>query len=587
MDSDIELWNSRRKKVVAEEDLDPADFEQLLLENRDAYTTSDNVSAAQANEDQTSDSMDLSIKESEKVRQQILDSQKGTAENNRLDLMAHALLSESLDKRLIIGILWDGSDSGSAEQLFHALPRSNRIVYLVEQAVSNRYLALEVEEIRRYTRIPVVEAIDGLAVLPGRIYLGPFMQQLTLEDGYIKLEVDLSQPSLSKRSLGFFSSIAKHNDNLPVAVIFDSSHDRQGLLADEADRSLVDALSNPQNKDLIYAETVNTIINAGGHVFFQDSGLHQSEVIITNDSGYAAAIKAPASEISVGLQRLLHGEHLDEEFVTALESPEQVEAKSNIKAEIKAGTKIEIDVQPTWETETTLTTEVPIESLASESLASAHRLDQFQNQAQEIGEKKEVNEFKIDQSTNNEVLIENEQVQIDKIEISDLPPDLPAVIAALKSNIEALQVQKTRLEEENAELIEICQLMDLESEAANFNNFFGPELLETPYSTLLLLDKNLKLRSFNQAAVDSILAISKVDIGQSMLKLFTAKQVEYKEVRILETQIQHSLDMDRTNYGEPATVEIIHNKKMYSINIVPMQAQIGKPIGVALSWVNL
>lgn len=582
MDSDIELWNSRRKKVVAEEDLDPADFEQLLLENRDAYTTPDSVTAAQANEDQTSDSMDLSIKESEKVRQKLLDSQKGITEDHRLDLIAHALLSENLDERLIIGILWDGSDSGSAEQLFHALPRSNRIVYLVEQAVSNRYLALEVEEIRRYTRIPVIEAIDGLAVLPGRIYLGPFMQQLTLEDGYIKLEIDLSQPSLSKRSLGFFSSIAKHNDTLPVAVIFDSSHDRQGLLADEADRSLVDALSNPQNKDLIYAETVNSIINAGGHVFFQDSGLHQSEVIITNDSGYAAAIKAPASEISVGLQRLLHGEHLDEEFVTALESPEQVEAKSNIKAEIKAGTKIEIDVQPTWETETTLTTEAPIETHTS-----THGLDHIQSQKQETEVEKKANEFKVDQSTNKEEPVENEKVQIEKIEISDLPPELPAVIAALKSNNEALQVQNTRLEEENAELIEICQIMDLESEAANFNHFFGPELIEAAYSTLLLLDKNLKLRSFNRAAVDSILAVSNDDIGQSMFKLFTAKQVEYKEVRTLETQIQHSLDMVRTNYGEPVTVEINHNKKIYSINIVPMQAQIGKPIGVALSWVNL
>jgi|GEM_PF-4934810 len=582
MDSDIELWNSRRKKVVAEEDLDPADFEQLLLENRDAYTTPDSVTAAQANEDQTSDSMDLSIKESEKVRQKLLDSQKGITEDHRLDLIAHALLSENLDERLIIGILWDGSDSGSAEQLFHALPRSNRIVYLVEQAVSNRYLALEVEEIRRYTRIPVIEAIDGLAVLPGRIYLGPFMQQLTLEDGYIKLEIDLSQPSLSKRSLGFFSSIAKHNDTLPVAVIFDSSHDRQGLLADEADRSLVDALSNPQNKDLIYAETVNSIINAGGHVFFQDSGLHQSEVIITNDSGYAAAIKAPASEISVGLQRLLHGEHLDEEFVTALESPEQVEAKSNIKAEIKAGTKIEIDVQPTWETETTLTTEAPIETHTS-----THGLDHIQSQKQETEVEKKANEFKVDQSTNKEESVENEKVQIEKIEISDLPPELPAVIAALKSNNEALQVQNTRLEEENAELIEICQIMDLESEAANFNHFFGPELIEAAYSTLLLLDKNLKLRSFNRAAVDSILAVSNDDIGQSMFKLFTAKQVEYKEVRTLETQIQHSLDMVRTNYGEPVTVEINHNKKIYSINIVPMQAQIGKPIGVALSWVNL
>ena len=562
MDSDIELWNSRRKKVVAEEDLDPADFEHLLLENRDAYSTPDSTSGNQGDNTQSSDSMDLSVKENEK--QKILASREGAIEDHQLDLIAQSLSSERLDERLIIGILWDGSDSASAEQLFHALPRSNRIVYLVEQAVSNRYLALELEEIRRYTKIPVIEAIDGLAVLPGRIYLGPYEQQLSFKDACIKLQVGISQPSLSEISLSFFSSITEDKSALPVAIIFDSSHDRQGLLADETDRSLVSALSNLQNKDLIYAETVNTLINAGGHVFFQDPELHQSEIIVTNDSGHAAAIKAPSGEISVGLQKLLQGEQLGDEFMAVLEkSPEKIEDKTEVEAET------EIDVQPTWETETTLSTEASGQEQENEEVA------------------KTSNELNVNHIPEIEKPNQNEKVHSEKLETSDSSLELQAEVRALKSEIEALQVQNTQLEEENAELIEICQTLDMEDEAANLKHFFGPEPVEAPFSTLLLLDKSLKLRSFNRAAAESILAVDYMDIGQSMFKLFSAKQIDYKDVRTLEIQIKASLNMGRSNYGEPIIVDIDHNKKIYSISIAPMQAQAGKPIGVALSWVNL
>ena len=399
MDSDIELWNSRRKKVVAEEDLDPADFENLLLENRDAYSTHDRASDTQGDVTESSESMDLSILENEKIRQKLLESEKGAENNQKLDLIAHTLSSEKLDDRLIIGILWDGSDSASAEKLFHALPRSSRIVYLVEQAVSNRYLALELEEIRRYTNIPVIEAIDGLAVLPGRIYLGPYKQQLTLEDGYIKLQLESSQPSLSEISLGFFSSIAESKSALPVAIIFDSSHDRQGLLADETDRSLVTTLSHPQNKDLIYAETVNTLINAGGHVFFQDPDLHQSEIIVTNDSGHAAAIKAPASEISVSLQRLLHGEQLDNEPVEAVTRNREI-------VDANEEDKVEIDVQATWETETILSAEVRIQPDSS-TQTPPHTQSQKQENEEVVANS---NEIEIDRTPVVEEPVESKDV---------------------------------------------------------------------------------------------------------------------------------------------------------------------------------
>ena len=157
----------------------------------------------------------------------------------------------------------------------------------------------------------------------------------------------------------------------------------------------------------------------------------------------------------------------------------------------------------------------------------------------------------------------------------------------MKNKIEALQTQNAQLEEENTELIEICQTMDIEDEAANLKNFFGSDPDETPLGTLLLLDKSLKLRSFNRAAMESILKVDYMEIGQSMFKLFSAKQIDYKEVRTLETQIQASLNMGRTNYGEPIAVDLNYKNKAYSISIVPMQAQAGKPIGVALSWLNI
>ena len=272
--------------------------------------------------------------------------------------------------------------------------------------------------------------------------------------------------------------------------------------------------------------------------------------------------------------------------------PEKKAAKAEAKAEVKAKGKVEIDVQPTCETETTLSTEAPIENHTS-----TQSLVHIESKEQETDVGKRSDELKIDQAPKIEKPDQNEKVQSEKIqsekaqsenlETGDSSLDLRAEIEALKSEIDTLQTQNTQLEEENAELIEICQTMDMEDEAANLKHFFGPEPVEAPFSTLLLLDKSLKLRSFNRAATESILKVDYMDIGQSMFKLFSAKQIDYKEVRTLETQIKASLDMGRSNYGEPIIIEISHKNKIYSISIVPMQAQAGKPIGVALSWVNI
>lgn len=523
MDSDIELWNSRRKKVVAEEDLDPADFEKLLLEYRDAYRTPDE----QGVEASPGDSVDLAAKQDKKdtISHRSRQTEQAVLVNNasqeRAAEFSHTFTAAEVNTRFVTGILWDGSDSASAEHLFKALPRSNRIVYLVEQAVPSRYLALEVEEIRRYTKIPVIEAIDGLAVLPGRIYLGPFMHQLTLQNGYIKLQPVSTQLTLAERSLGFFSSIALHEATSPVTILFGNAEifSDSGVLESLDDKpSRISPLLKAQNKDLIYAESVNSVIAAGGHVFFHDSNLLQSKTVFANESGHAAALQAPAVEISVGLQRLLLGEQLDDE---------PVEALATVRDNVATG--FEADVENAGVMETTVSGEV----------------------------------FEIE-------------------EIPEVDHQL-----ALRRENENLQALNSRLQEENAELIEICQSMDTKANAAQLKTASEPKRLDVSAIALLLLDKHLQLRSFNRAASESVLDIDVMDIGRPLDDLLlSSKHVPVNQVQILESAIRKSLNLGRSRYGEPLATELFLDGENYLISVLPFQSHAGQPVGVAISWQN-
>ncbi len=526
MDSDIELWNSRRKKVVAEEDLDPADFEKLLLEFRDAHQkpkTKTTITNTVNTNSRGASSADFSAKPDKKIPHPSGQTEKMMLGEEPAEALvvepSQPVITDALSTKFVVGILWDGSDSAAVAQLFHALPRSHRIVYLVQQGVSSRYLALEVDEIRRCTKIPVIEAVDGLAVLPGRIYLGPFMQQLTLQNGFIKLQPLAAQSSLATQNLKFFASIARHETTSPVAILLQTGDENQGIPADDNSFSLISSLSKPQDKDLSYAETVNAVLAGGGYVFFNDHKILQSETIVASDSGYAVAQKAPPVEISVALQRLLQGEKLSDEATIAL---------------AVARDEVDIDVQHT-----------PAPEIVVTETATAD-LSGREGQT-----------------------------------------DLQGKIAALKRETQTLQTINDSLQQENAELIEICQLMDINADASLLKSVYQSKPVAASAIALLLLDKQLRLRSFNQAATESILDIDVMDIERNLKQLLlSSKQVDVKQVRNLESAIHRSLNMGRSQYGEALAVDLEIKGQAYCFKILPFQSHAGQPVGVAISWEN-
>lgn len=518
MDSDIELWNSRRKKVVAEEDLDPADFEKLLLEFRDAHqkpkTTNSTTPEASSADFSTQDKK--IPHPSEQTKKMMLGEEPVEAP---VVEFFESVTADVLSTTFVVGILWDGSDSAAVAQLFHALPRSHRIVYLVQQGVSSRYLALEVDEIRRYTKIPVIEAVDGLAVLPGRIYLGPFMQQLTLQNGFAKLQPLATSVTLAAQNLKFFASIAGHETTSPVAILLQSGDENQSMPADENSFSLISSLSKQQDKDLIYAETVNAVLASGGHVFFNDHKILQSETIVASENGHAVAQKAPPVEISVGLQKLLQGERLSDECAIAL---------------AVVSDEVDVDVQHTP------APEIMVMETATADLSGGEG-----------------------------------------------QTDLQGEIAALKRETQTLQTINDRLQQENAELIEICQLMDINADASLLKTVYQPKQVAASAIALLLLDKQLRLRSFNQAATESILDIDVMDIERNLSQLLlSSKQVDVKHVRNLESAIHRSLNMGRSQYGEALSVDLEIKGEAYCFKILPFQSHAGQPVGVAISWEN-
>lgn len=544
MDSDIELWKIPRKKVVDEEDLDPADFERLLLENRDSYGASEGMANTASEEGEMSSSTQED--ESPFIQSPLSEEKFSKADISRQTSIE--VLTERPETQLIIGILWDGSDSASLELIFHVLPKSKQLNYLVQQVVSDRYLALEVDEIRRYTKIPVIEAMDGLAVLPGRIYLGPFGQQLSMVDGYIRLRPVTFKKDQADKGLEFFSSIASQTGASPVGIIFDEANEKHSALIEDRAASLVNVLSRPDNKDLMYAEVVNTLVNTEGHVFFHRPDLLQSEILVSNEYGHAMALKAPAAEISVALQRLILGEALDDEPLVTL-------ALSSKKADIPEGEDIEIYIQPGWEAETLVETQ---ESKQAES-------------DEQWGYESE------------STLLEQEKGPEDT---EKLPSGTPTELAVIKAEFEKLQRENNQLREENAELIEICQLMDMESEARGAEVFFASEPVNVSQISLVLLDKNMNLRAFNRSASESMLAIDIMDIGKPLEKILASKKVEIREIQKLDATIREKLGLGHSRYGESGAVDFTYERQHFLFNILPMQSQAGQLIGLALSWIN-
>jgi two-component system CheB/CheR fusion protein len=111
----------------------------------------------------------------------------------------------------------------SLEQFFRALPVDTNVAYIVVQHLSAEHKSLMHELLGRFTRIPVVEATDGLEIRPDHIYILTPGHELEVRGTTLAVF-----PRESDRALAFpidrlFSSLAENFGARSIAVVLSGS----------------------------------------------------------------------------------------------------------------------------------------------------------------------------------------------------------------------------------------------------------------------------------------------------------------------------------------------------------------------------
>src|SRR5207245_47000 len=108
----------------------------------------------------------------------------------------------------VVGVGASAGGLESLEQLFHALPASSGMAFVVVQHLSPDFRSLMPELIARHTQMPVLVAEDGAHVEADRIYLMPPGKEMIIRDGRLRL-TDKEPHTFSLPIDSFFRSLAQ------------------------------------------------------------------------------------------------------------------------------------------------------------------------------------------------------------------------------------------------------------------------------------------------------------------------------------------------------------------------------------------
>src|ERR1700674_1885283 len=93
------------------------------------------------------------------------------------------ILSENLFPVVGVGASAGGLDA--FKQLTKAIPLNSGMAYIFIQHLAPQYESILSDILQKFTRIPVLEIIDNMKVLPDHIYIIPSNKILTVNDGVL------------------------------------------------------------------------------------------------------------------------------------------------------------------------------------------------------------------------------------------------------------------------------------------------------------------------------------------------------------------------------------------------------------------
>jgi two-component system CheB/CheR fusion protein len=170
----------------------------------------------------------------------------------------------------VVGI---GASAGGLEainELFDNMPATTGFSFIIIQHLSPDYKSLMADLLSKHTEMQVLEAADGMTLLPNCIYLIPPRKTLTLQDSRLKV----------------VEKIRDHQPNTAIDIFFES------LARDKAERSVGIILSGTGTDG---TKGIQAIKDSGGTIVVQDPATAQFDGMPNSavSTGYVDLILSP------------------------------------------------------------------------------------------------------------------------------------------------------------------------------------------------------------------------------------------------------------------------------------------------------
>jgi two-component system, chemotaxis family, CheB/CheR fusion protein len=125
----------------------------------------------------------------------------------------------SKDEFPIVGL---GASAGGLEAFrafFSSMPADSGMAFILVQHLDPTHTSNMVELLRRYTSMPVDEAVDGMAAEPNHVYMIPPNRNMTVSNRTLHLKEQSEHPGIAHSIDLFFRSLATDLKNKSIGVI--------------------------------------------------------------------------------------------------------------------------------------------------------------------------------------------------------------------------------------------------------------------------------------------------------------------------------------------------------------------------------
>ena len=136
----------------------------------------------------------------------------------------------------VVGIGASAGGLDAFKRFFAAMPADSGIAFVLIPHLDPKHESLMVELIARHTTMPVVEAVDGMAVEANRVYILPPNKYMTIAGGVLRLTGPVERGGLQTSIDLFLRSLAQDKQEKAVCIILSGtgSHGALGLKAVKA-----------------------------------------------------------------------------------------------------------------------------------------------------------------------------------------------------------------------------------------------------------------------------------------------------------------------------------------------------------------